>query len=738
MLLKEPRCTTDIRSGTSTSMTTASRARRITGAVCLLLTICGCWWLAITPLGARGNGNQIPAPSQGQGSVLSGSCFVSRCHATSGSTIDQVGSLSLDGLPDAFEPGQTYDFTVNMTGGSVYGVQIAVTYPNGSPAGSLTPITPGLRNNQLDGIPVVNHSPTPLATGTVNLQWTAPAEPEVPNVLFRVASNSANGNDSATGDHIHRLQLTLPQTIECTYSLTSETDSFDSEGGNGSASVIAPEGCGWTATSSDDWITLSEAPSGSGDGTINFTVEANTSSLPRSGAIMVEDQVLDITQTGVDCSYSLSSDGASFDSDGGEGSVDVVSPEGCDWTATANDNWISVTGQAGGSGSGPVTFTVDPNISALPRSGSITVEDQILPISQTGVECSYSLSRNTVSFDSDEASSSVDVAAPEGCEWLASASDSWITITGGASGSGNGEVVFSVDANPASEARSGSITVDNQMLAISQTGQQMADLIFPQFLNGEINGVLNATRVILSNGGAEVASGQIRFRESSSLFAAVPVNGQMTDTVEFAIEPRGTFEIETDGTGTLQTGVVEVFVEGATDSVQGTEIFSVLGNFVSVPAGRRDLAPQSYISVNLKESSGIAAYNPDGSNAALVDVTLLDASGIERSMGQFALQPNEQLARFVDEPGGLFPDFFAANPDPFTGTLNFNVVEGDEGIVVLGLIQRRAGGQLIAVGTGSQGPVPLEPLATPSADMPLDFLGTHAGADPTGGVKAFP
>ena len=360
---------------------------------------------------------------------------------------------------------------------------------------------------------MVNHSPTPLATGRVDLQWTAPAEPEVPNVLFRVASNSANGNDSATGDHIHRLQLTLPQTIECAYSLTTETDSFDSEGGNGSASVAAPEGCGWTAASSDDWITITGEASGSGDGSISFTVEAN--------------------------------------------------------------------------------------MSALPRSGSLMVEDQVLNVSQTGVECFYALSRDSISFDSDEGSSSVDVTAPEGCGWSASPSESWLTITDGASGNGNGEVLFTVEANPASEARSGSITVEDQVLAVSQSAQEMADLIFPQFLNGEINGVLNGTRVILTNGGAEAASGQIRFRESSSLFAAVPVNGQITDTVEFSIEPRGTFEVETDGTGLLQTGVVEVFVDGETDSVQGTEIFSVLGNFVSVPAGRRDLAPQTYLSVNL-------------------------------------------------------------------------------------------------------------------------------------------
>ena len=450
-----------------------------------------------------------------------------------------------------------------------------------------------------------------------------PQNQQRPASVFRVASNAANNNGSPTGDHIRTLNLTLPQTIECSYALASETISFESDGGDGSAAVTAPEGCDWTATTEDDWITIA--------------------------------------------------------------------------------------GEASGSGNDTVTFTVGAHITALDRSGSIMVEDQALTVTQTGVACSYTLSRSSISFDSDEGNSSVSVSTPEGCDWTATPTESWITITEGASGGGDGAVNFAVDANPETAARSGSIMVEDQTLSISQTGQQMADLIFPQFVNGEIGGVPNATQVILRNNAPEIASGQIRFRESSSLFAAVPVGGQLTDTIDFMIASQGTFDIETDGTGTLQTGVVEVFVDGETDSVEGTEIFSVLGNFVSVPSSRPDPAPRAYISVNLEESSGIAAYNPDGSNAVLVDMTLLDATGAEMAMGQLTLQPNEQLTRFVDEPGELFPDFFAANPEPFTGTLNFNVVEG--GIAVLGLIQKRAGGQLIAVGTSSQDFLPVQALA---------------------------
>ena len=42
---------------------------------------------------------------------------------------------------------------------------------------------------------------------------------------------------------------------------------------------------------------------------------------------------------------------------------------------------------------------------------------------------------------------SVSVTASGGCAWMAVSNVPWITITGGASGSGAGNVQFTVDAN---------------------------------------------------------------------------------------------------------------------------------------------------------------------------------------------------------------------------------------------------------------------------------------------------
>src|SRR5262249_28722473 len=62
---------------------------------------------------------------------------------------------------------------------------------------------------------------------------------------------------------------------------------------------------------------------------------------------------------------------------------------------------------------------------------------------------------------------SVAVNTQAGCNWTATPSNSWITITSGASGSGSGSVSYSVAANTGPQ-RPGSINIGGQTLAITQ------------------------------------------------------------------------------------------------------------------------------------------------------------------------------------------------------------------------------------------------------------------------------
>jgi hypothetical protein len=56
-------------------------------------------------------------------------------------------------------------------------------------------------------------------------------------------------------------------------------------------------------------------------------------------------------------------------------------------------------------------------------------------------------------------------AAP--CAWTAAANVPWLTVTSGASGTGNGTVAFGVAANTGT-ARSGSLTIAGQTFTVSQ------------------------------------------------------------------------------------------------------------------------------------------------------------------------------------------------------------------------------------------------------------------------------
>ena|SRR5579872_1136489 len=92
---------------------------------------------------------------------------------------------------------------------------------------------------------------------------------------------------------IFTLQVT--PGIHCSYSLSPTSQVFGAAGGNGTLSITATAGCGWTATADASWIALGSTTAGNGAGSIAYTVAANTSAA-RSGAISVAGQTLTISQ----------------------------------------------------------------------------------------------------------------------------------------------------------------------------------------------------------------------------------------------------------------------------------------------------------------------------------------------------------------------------------------------------------------------------------------------------------
>jgi hypothetical protein len=75
-----------------------------------------------------------------------------------------------------------------------------------------------------------------------------------------------------------------------------------------------------------------------------------------------------------------------------------------------------------------------------------------------------------MTFGASGGTDTVAVTAPAGCAWTATRNATWITITGGASGSGNGTVTYSVAPYTGKpKNRNGSATIAGQTFSVKQS-----------------------------------------------------------------------------------------------------------------------------------------------------------------------------------------------------------------------------------------------------------------------------
>ncbi len=172
----------------------------------------------------------------------------------------------------------------------------------------------------------------------------------------------------------------------CTYSISPTSQSYSANGGTNSVSISAPNGCTWTAASNDpQWLAITSANSGSGNGTVNYSVAANPGTTSRTGTLTIAGQMFTVTQAGTpSCSYSISPTSQSSSSSGGTGSVGVTASSGCNWTATSNASWITITSGSNGGGNGTVNYSVAANSGTTSRSGTLTIAGQTFTVTQGG------------------------------------------------------------------------------------------------------------------------------------------------------------------------------------------------------------------------------------------------------------------------------------------------------------------------------------------------------------------
>jgi hypothetical protein len=286
------------------------------------------------------------------------------------------------------------------------------------------------------------------------------------------SGGSRSGTASIAGQTV-----TITQGAQsCSYSINPGTQALAAAGGRGSVAVSAGGSCAWTATTNDKWISITSGSSGTGDGTVAYSVSANSGGA-RTGTVSIAGQTFTINQASQSCSYAISASNQSIGSAGGTGSVGVTAGGACSWTATSNDGWITVTSGASGTGNGTVAYSVASNAGAA-RTGTLTIAGQTFTVSQATQTCSYAIAPQGQGVGAGGGSGTVAVTAGSSCSWTAAAVDNWITVTSGSSGTGNGTVAYSAAPNPGT-ARSGTMTIAGQTFTVTQAAQTCAYAINP-------------------------------------------------------------------------------------------------------------------------------------------------------------------------------------------------------------------------------------------------------------------
>jgi hypothetical protein len=280
-------------------------------------------------------------------------------------------------------------------------------------------------------------------------------------------STSSNCTFTATGDG------TLVANFLCSSSILPTNASYDASGGDGTVSVADALGCVWTASSSASWITILSGASGSVAGTVSYTVASNTSIRVRTGTMTIAGQTFTVDQAASpNCIFALSPASINLPAKGGSKTVKVNSygiP--CDWSAASNDPFITITKGGSGTGKGKVYYSVPGNTNTTALSGTMTIAGQIFTVNQAPGGCTFKLSPKSRKLKAAGGSAVIKVKPNfSDCAWTAVSNDSFITITDGSSGLGNGTVSYMVATNINTTGLTGSITIGGETFTIIQAG----------------------------------------------------------------------------------------------------------------------------------------------------------------------------------------------------------------------------------------------------------------------------
>lgn len=259
-----------------------------------------------------------------------------------------------------------------------------------------------------------------------------------------------------------------------------------------------------------------------------------------------------------------------------------------------------------------VIYNNQPTGIADQRNNALTLNNTALAVSQFRDSGACSVTVNPTNHNNVPiagAAGSITVTA--GCQWNAASDSAWITVTSGASGTGNGTVNYTVAANPGGN-RVGNITIGTHIFVISQLGTDPCEAVTPITFGQTVNAALSSADCTVN--------GKFRDRYSFNGIAGqqivVAQNSTDFDTYLYLLNSNGQVIAENDD-----------IVNGNTNSRipdSGTFTLPVTGNYI--------IAASSFNTTSGAYSVSLTTPNPVYNIGGTINYGIIPSGGTQKNI----------------------------------------------------------------------------------------------------------
>ena len=245
---------------------------------------------------------------------------------------------------------------------------------------------------------------------------------------------------------------------------------------------------------------------------------------------------------------------------------------------------------------------------------NVTAE-QTFTLTIIGGACSYSVTPATNNIPYAGGAGTLTVATGTGCGWSASANVGWISFPTGTNGTGSGSLGFAVPSNTVTSIRTGLITIQGQMVTVTQAAVPLTRLIGVtgnlSFSNVLVGSTPTRTLTITNSGNSSLTVSNISYPSGFSGAWSGPIAAGSAQNVIVTFAPvavasyGGTVTVNSDATGgtsAIAAAGAGVATGGATKII-GLSGSLAFGNVVTGTTLTATLAIKNSGTTNLAVSS---------------------------------------------------------------------------------------------------------------------------------------